>query len=53
MTTVYIGTYTEVLGHVPFGKGRGIEGLVFDSTNGSLTALHTLEVFPFSFIYNS
>lgn len=36
---VYIGSYTEVLGHVPYGKGRGIELFEFDSDNGTLTPL--------------
>eukprot|EP00026_Physarum_polycephalum_P010557 Phypoly_transcript_10723.p1 GENE.Phypoly_transcript_10723~~Phypoly_transcript_10723.p1 ORF type:complete len:363 (+),score=55.34 Phypoly_transcript_10723:156-1244(+) len=36
---VYVGTYSEVLGHVPHGKGRGIELFEYDTESGSLTPL--------------
>lgn len=36
---VYVGTYSEVLGHVPYGKGRGIELFEFDTETGALSPL--------------
>lgn len=36
---VYVGTYSEVLGHVPNGKGRGIELFEYDTEYGSLSPL--------------
>ena len=42
---VYVGTYSEVLGHVPYGKGRGIELFEFDTESGSLSTL-SVQVIP-------
>lgn len=35
----YVSTYSEVLGHVPYGKGRGIELFEYDTESGLLSPL--------------
>lgn len=46
---MYVGTYSEVLGHVPFGKGRGIELFEYDTETGSLSPL-AVQVIPLIFL---
>lgn len=37
--TLFVGTYTRVEGHVPDGKGRGVEALALDLATGALAPL--------------
>jgi hypothetical protein len=46
---VYVGTYSEVLGHVPHGKGRGIELFEYDTESGSLSPLSVQVIFFFNY----